>query len=144
MHIELALEQGKTLIDETLCHISVANLQKLSTNATSNNGETSRVDFLSKYIFAQDNEKIENMNKALKLCETAIKTITIIKFYEHYMSTSGRLSWESYKEKVTQAPTFPCVMEFIPWGRGISYMGAWNQFHNPDGIQSAPQKMCPT
>ncbi|MFM7988398.1 MAG: ubiquitin-like protein, partial [Candidatus Fonsibacter sp.] len=27
-HIELALEQGKTLIDETLCHISVANLQQ--------------------------------------------------------------------------------------------------------------------
>ena len=49
-------------------------------------------------------DKIDNMNKATKLLDTAIKTITLIKFYENYMATNGRLSWETYKEKIAQAP----------------------------------------
>ena len=45
------------------------------------------------------------MNQAMKLCDVAIKTITLIKFYENYMSKSGRLSWETYKEQLEEAPT---------------------------------------
>ncbi|MFM7989694.1 MAG: hypothetical protein ACKPKO_61315, partial [Candidatus Fonsibacter sp.] len=96
-------------------------MQKLSSNASAKNGEASPVDFLSKYIFAQDMKRIENMSKALTLCETAVNTIALIKFHDNYMSTSGRLSWESYKEKLAQAPTFPRLQ--------------WNQFHWGNGIE---------
>ena len=44
------------------------------------------------------------MSKAIKLCETAIRTITVVKFYENYMMKSGRLSWDTYKEKLEQVP----------------------------------------
>ena len=46
------------------------------------------------------------MNKAMQLCDVAIKTITLIKFYENYMTKTGRLSWEAYKEKLEEVPTF--------------------------------------
>ena len=42
----------------------------------------------------------------MKFCDVAIKTITLIKFYENYMTKSGRLSWESYKDKLEEVPTF--------------------------------------
>ncbi|MFM7982861.1 MAG: hypothetical protein ACKPKO_26415, partial [Candidatus Fonsibacter sp.] len=102
------------------CYISVANLQKLSTNVASNNGESSRVDFLSKYIFAQDMERIENMSKALKLCETAIKTITLIKF--------------CYKEKLAQVPTIHGGVESKPYP-------PMDMFPYPHGINSKPHNI---
>ena len=46
------------------------------------------------------------MSKAIKLCDTAIRTITLIKFYENYMMKCGRLSWEAYKDKLEEVPTF--------------------------------------
>ena len=104
-HIEMALTQGKTVIEESLNHIAIPNLQKFLTNSTSCNGESTRTDFLAKFIFAADYERIDNMNKAVKLCDVAIKTITLIKFYENYMTKSGRLSWESYKDKLEEVPT---------------------------------------
>ena len=104
-HIEMALTQGKTVIDDSLKHIAIPNLQKLVSNSSSSNGESTRTDYLARFIFATDYERIDNMNKAMKLCDVAIKTITLIKFYENYMSKSGRLSWESYKEKLEEAPT---------------------------------------
>ena len=64
--------------------------------------------FWQKHIFVNDFDNIENMIKAIKLCDTAIRTITVIKFYENYMNKCGRLSWESYKEKLEQVPTF-CI-----------------------------------
>ena len=105
-HIEKSLTQGKTVIDESLYHIPIPNLQKLVSISASSNGETYRTDFLAKFIFAGDYERIDNMNKAMKLCDVAIKTITLIKFYENYMTKTGRLSWEAYKDKLEEVPTF--------------------------------------
>ena len=72
-------------------------------------------------------DKIENMNKATKLLDMAIKTITLIKFYENYMGTNGRLSWETYKEKLVQVPFSTAVwnrpVELSPQGYG---MALWN------------------
>ena len=65
----------------------------------------SRIECLAKQIFSTDFDRIENMNKAMRLCETAIKHITMIKFFENYMMKGGRVSWESYKEKLEQVPT---------------------------------------
>ncbi|MFM7978333.1 MAG: hypothetical protein ACKPKO_03375 [Candidatus Fonsibacter sp.] len=59
---------------------------------------------MAKHIFSGNFDRIEHMSKAIKLCETAIKTITVIKFYENYMLKSGRLSWEAYKDKLEQVP----------------------------------------
>ena len=53
-HIEMAINQKKTLIEETLLHISIEDLQQLQTHASSNNNEQSRIDYLAKFILAQD------------------------------------------------------------------------------------------
>ena len=53
-HIEMAIKQKKTLIEETLVLISIENLQKLQTHVSSNNNEQSRIEYLAKFIFAQD------------------------------------------------------------------------------------------
>ena len=90
------------------------NLQKILTNASGSNGETSRVDFLAKYIFISDMKKIDNMNRATKLLDIAIKTITLIKFYENYMGRNGRFSWETYTEKLVQVPFSTAV-----WNRHV-------------------------
>jgi hypothetical protein len=107
-HIEEAIKQGKTVVEESLSHLPVSSLQKLVAHAAASNAEAPRIDFLAKHIFANDFDKIENMSKAIKLCDTAIRTITVIKFYDNYMNKCGRLSWESYKEKLEQVPTF-CI-----------------------------------
>ncbi|MFM7980027.1 MAG: hypothetical protein ACKPKO_11995 [Candidatus Fonsibacter sp.] len=78
---------------------------KLVSNSVSSNRESTRTDMLARFIFAADYENIENMTKALKLCDVAIKTITLIKFYDNYMLKSGRLSWETYKDKLEEVPT---------------------------------------
>ena len=59
---------------------------------------------MAEQIFSGDFDRIDNMSKAIKLCETAIRTITVVKFYENYMMKSGRLSWDTYKEKLEQVP----------------------------------------
>ena len=102
-HIEMAIEQKKTLIEETLLHISIENLQNLQTHVSANNNEQSRIDYLAKFIFAQDYDKIENMNTSMKLCDSAIRSITTLKFFENFMSTRGLISWDLYKDTLIQA-----------------------------------------
>ena len=84
-------------------HISIENLQKLQTHVGSNNNEQSRIDYLARFIFEQDYANIEIMNTSMKLCETAIRSITTLKFFENFMGTGGRISREIYREKLTQA-----------------------------------------
>ena len=69
-------------MEESLSHLPVSSLQKLVAHAAASNAEAPRIDFLAKHIFVNDFDKIENMSKAIKLCDTAIRTITVIKFYE--------------------------------------------------------------
>ena len=90
----------------------VASLQKLVMNTSSNNSETSRIDFLAKHIYAGDYDRIDNMNKALKLGDSAMRTITAIKFYANWMNKTGRLPWENYKEKLEQAQTISTALWF--------------------------------
>ena len=88
-------------------HISIANLLKLQTNVSTSNNEQSRIEYLAKFIFAQDYAKIENMITSMKLCDSAIRSITTLKFFENYMTTSGRVSWETYKEKLATTKKVP-------------------------------------
>ena len=64
------------------------------------------------HIFPTDLGRIENRNKAMQLCDAAIRTITVIKFYENYMMKCGRLSWEAYKDKLEQVPTLHALRQF--------------------------------
>ena len=43
------------------------------------------------------------MTTAMRLIGAAIKVITTIQFFENYMSTGGRISWDTYKERLIQA-----------------------------------------
>ena len=104
-HVEEAINQGKTVVEESLYHMTVLSLQKLVAHATTSNNETTRIDFIARQIFITDYDRIENMNKAMRLCDMAIRTITAIKFYENYMTKCGRVSWEIYKDKLEQVPT---------------------------------------
>ena len=106
-HVEEAINQGKTVVKESLYHMPVPSLHKLVAHAATSNNETTRIDFIARQIFITDFGRIENMNKAMKLCDTAIRTTTVIKFYENYMTKCGRLSWENYKGMLEQVPTIP-------------------------------------
>ena len=59
------------------------------------------------------------MNRAIRLRDIALRTITVIKFYENYVIKCGRLSREAYKDKLEQAPTFYIHMEPSPRDHGI-------------------------
>ena len=107
-HIEEAINQGKTVVEESLNHLPVTSLQKLVAHAGASNAEAPRIDFLAKHIFVVDYDRIENMNKAIRLCDIAIRTITMIKFYANYRMKCGRLSWETYKDNLEQVP---CTLE---------------------------------
>ena len=87
--------KAKLFVEESLCHLPVSSLQKLITSAATSNNKTNRIEFVAKQIFSGDFDRIDNMSKAMKLCETAINTITVIKFYENYMMKGGRLSWDT-------------------------------------------------
>ncbi len=111
--------KAKTVVEESLNHLPVTSLQKLVAHAAASNAEAPRIDFLAKHIFVVDFDRIENMNKAIRLCDIAIRTITMIKFYENYMMKCGRLSWETYKDKLEQAPTLYIHIEPSPRDHGI-------------------------
>ena len=60
------------------------------------------------------------MNTSMKLCDSVIKNITALKLFENYMSTSGRISWDSYKEKVSKATLIQSGLELSPRWLGFT------------------------
>jgi hypothetical protein len=113
-HIYQALNEGSRVIDATLVHMSIDTLRKLQTHVTTTKDEQTKIDFLARFIFSQDFSAIEHTNKAMKLSEAAIKSITTVKFYENYLDRHGRLSWDNYRDNLDKAIRFVFVCHGVP------------------------------
>ena len=96
-HINQALKQDETVVETSLNYMSIDNLQNIRSEVEETKYENARLQSLAKFIWNQDLNDIAHMNTAMKLAEAAIKTITMVKFYENYMDKYGNPSWENFK-----------------------------------------------
>ena len=105
-HINYSLTQGDQAIDHALKHMSVNKLQQIRSDVGATNYEQGRLDCLSKTIFAKDIVDRTATNVAMRMSESAINAITIVKFYENYMDKYGRVSWDNFQDYIDQVMHF--------------------------------------
>ena len=101
-HINKSLAQGERVMEAALPHLPVAVLQKIRSQLDTTNDVICRSQMMAKDFLEQDTADITSTISAMKLCEEALKLITMVKIYENYMDRNGRMSWEDFKDKVDE------------------------------------------
>ena len=86
-HIEMAIDQGKTVIDDTLLRISTENLQKLQTQVSANSNEQSRTDYLARFVFRTglcENRQHECGNEVARVRDSEHRNADVLRdLHEH-------------------------------------------------------------
>ena len=132
-HIELSLDQDSYIIENSLPRMSLASLQQILSNVEATHNETFRLQSLAKLLFFQCVKDITTMHMAMKLCEEAIRSITVVKFYEISMDRHGRMSWEDFKMKIDEVMyklivCFQLAVETIPQSDLRDSTDRWKRF----------------
>ena len=99
---EWSEEKQKYIVRPT---ITVEFLRTLHSALGSGNTEGTRLQPLSKWLFAQQIDEVSNTNRAMVLCAQALDHAVSMAFHHNYYTDSCVLDWSTYTKDLLKAHT---------------------------------------
>ena len=102
------------VVSAALATLTLEDLKRLQTAATSSHNEGVRIRALSSVLFKTDLEPIKCLRDALDSCKEGIEVVTTCAVYKEFVSEYGRIEWARFVKAISDA----CLQKAFEAGRG--------------------------